>query len=299
MNLVGEDEQQGLISHFSDRNLSMLSGGSVANSIIAMTELGGKGAYLGSVGDDAYGLHYLSEMESLGINFPNKPHAKKITGTSFILTTPDAERTMQTCLAVSGTLSAENINEEVIADSKWIFIEGYLLSNPEFGQEAVWKAIEFAEKHDTKIAFTFSDAFLVHGFRDAVDRVVKHSDLIFANEGEALAYTGGSSITEALDKLAEVVPSIALTAGDKGACGVWNQTKFKVDSFPCEPKDLTGAGDMFAGAFLRGVLEGRTGEESARMACYMAREVIIRVGARLQTGINDYWQSAAKLNLAN
>ena len=290
MNLVGEDEQKGLIGKFLDRDLSLVSGGSVANSIFAMSEIGSKCAYISCIGDDSYGMHYLSEMETYGIDFPNNPLVGKVTGTSCILNTPDAERTMQTCLAVSGTFSSNHIDEQTIADSKWIFIEGYLLSNPEFGQEAVWKAIEFAEKHDTKIAFTFSDSFLVDGFRDAVERVVKHADLVFANEGEAKAYCGAENVEEALEKLSEMVPSAVLTAGEKGAHGVWDQQMFHAEAFPCEPKDLTGAGDMFAGVFLHGVLSGKKPRDAARAACFLAREVITRVGARLPSGVKQYWE---------
>ncbi|MCB0319233.1 MAG: hypothetical protein KDD56_10800, partial [Bdellovibrionales bacterium] len=150
----------------------------------------------------------------------------------------------------------------------------------------------------TKIALTMSDKFVVDLFRDGLEKVVSHADLVFANESEAKAFTGHDDVEIALEEIAAKVPSAVITAGEKGAYGVWEQTRFHASAYPCEPKDLTGAGDMFAAAFMYGVLSNQDPQDSARAACFLAREVITRVGARLTGGIKKYWDEALRSNAA-
>lgn len=128
MRLVDAQEQKRLLTALKNDGPKMVSGGSVANSIIVLSQLGGNGALLGVVGDDTYGLYYKDELAALNIDFPNPPHVGETTGTSVVIITPDAERTMRTSLAVSASLSAKHVNEERIKNSEWLFIEGYLFS---------------------------------------------------------------------------------------------------------------------------------------------------------------------------
>ncbi|MCB0319238.1 MAG: hypothetical protein KDD56_10825, partial [Bdellovibrionales bacterium] len=125
--LIQEDEQKKLLQKLSNRESVMQSGGSVANSIFSMNELGASCSFLGCVADDPYGIHFKTEMENCGVDFPNHPIVGKTTGTTCVMTTPDAERTMRGCLAVTSSYSEKHINEEIIANSDWIFIEGFLL----------------------------------------------------------------------------------------------------------------------------------------------------------------------------
>ena len=145
-------------------------GGTVANSIIACSQLGGKGAFIGCVGDDRYGLHYASEFAELGIDFANPPLVGETTGTCVSIITPDAERTMRTCLAVSSHLAARHVPADKIAAAEWLFVEGYVFANPHTGQHAIREAIRAAKAHGTKIALTCSDAFIPQVFGDAVPR---------------------------------------------------------------------------------------------------------------------------------
>src|SRR4051794_35337281 len=158
MRLVDHAEQQALLERFRSQEPRLVSGGSVANSVIAFSQLGGKGAFIGCVGDDRYGLFYKTEFDELDIDIGNPVIVNESTGTCVVLITPDAERTMRTCLAVSSHLSARHVDAQRIRNSEWLFIEGYVFANPS-GQEAIREAILVAKQHKTKIAITCSEAF--------------------------------------------------------------------------------------------------------------------------------------------
>src|SRR5207244_2897987 len=162
MRLVELDEQKQLLAHFHDREPRLVSGGSVANSVIACSQLGGQAAFVGCVGDDRYGLFYQTEFAELGIDLGNPAIVGETTGTCVAIITPDAERTMRTCLAVASHLAARHVAEERIKNSEWLFIEGYVFANPDNGQGAIREAIRLAKKHGVKVAITCSEAFVVH-----------------------------------------------------------------------------------------------------------------------------------------
>ena len=130
MRLVEIDEQKALLERFQKQDPRLVSGGSVANSVIAFSQLGGDAAFIGCVGDDRYGLFYKTEFDELDIDIGNPVIVNSSTGTCVVLITPDAERTMRTCLAVSSHLSAKHVDAERIANSDWLFVEGYLFANP-------------------------------------------------------------------------------------------------------------------------------------------------------------------------
>src|SRR5438270_722252 len=149
MRLVEIEEQKTLLQRFHKHEPKLVSGGSVANSIIAFSQLGGQAAFIGCVGDDRYGLFYTNEFEELGIDIGNPIIVDEATGTCISIVTPDAERTMRTCLAVASHLSAPHVDEERIKHSEWLFIEGYVFANPATGQTAIREAIRIAKQHDT------------------------------------------------------------------------------------------------------------------------------------------------------
>src|SRR5438445_10549233 len=177
MRLVDVAEQNGLVDRFYHREPRLVSGGSVANSIIALSQLGGKGAFIGCVGDDRYGLFYATEFEELNIDIGNPVIIDEATGTCVAIITPDAERTMRTSLAVSSHLAARHVDEERIKNSDWLFIEGYVFANPDTGQDAIRQAIQLAKKHGAKIAITCSDAFVVQVFGAALHEALAQADL--------------------------------------------------------------------------------------------------------------------------
>ncbi len=290
MTLVELEEQQKLLSTLGERTSRLVSGGSVGNSIIAIAQLGGSGAFVTSLGDDRYGLFYSQEAEHLNVELGAALKVGKSTGTCAALITPDAERTMRTCLGAASLLCPEDVSEESIRQSEWLFIEGYVFANPPSSLEAIQTAVKYALKHGTKIALTMSEQFIPNVFGQQVSAVLEHSDLVFCNEPEACALSGATDSTEAFRELARKTKGVVVTQGARGALVSCNGEAFSVPAFPCEPIDLLGAGDMFAGAFLYGICSGIPARQAARAACYLSMKVITRYGARIQTGLKDYWR---------
>src|SRR4051812_42198737 len=274
MRLVEPAEQKQLLAAFHSAQPRLVSGGSVANSTIVFSQLGGKAAFLGCVGDDRYGLFYESEFKQLGVDIGSPVIVGETTGTCVCLITPDAERTMRTCLAVSSHLAAKHVDEARIAKSEWLFIEGYVFANPQTGQGAIREAIRLAKRHGVKVAITCSEAFVVNVFGDAFHEALAQADLLFCNRSEACAVTGAAAAEEAFGRLADKVPSAVVTDGAHGAYVRHDGVTAHVPSFPCRPVDLTGAGDMLAGSFLYGVTHGIRADRAARAACFMAMKVI-------------------------
>jgi sugar/nucleoside kinase (ribokinase family) len=287
--LVDLAEQKQLLERYQKHEPKLASGGSVANSIIAFSQLGGSAAFIGCVGDDRYGLFYSNEFEELGIDIGSPIIVNESTGTCLCLITPDAERTMRTCLAVSNHLSARHVEERRIKNSEWVFIEGYVFGNPNTGQTAIREAIRMAKLHGTKIAITCSDAFVPQVFGDALNEALRQADLFFCNEGEACAVANAKNAEEAFNKLKGKIPSLVVTNGPHGAFIRHDGVEAHVPSFPSQPKDLTGAGDMYAGAFLYGITHGVPPQKAALAAGYLAHKVIMQVGARLHHGTRQFW----------
>jgi sugar/nucleoside kinase (ribokinase family) len=244
------------------------------------------------VGDDRYGLHYAEEFQDLRIHMGNPVIVGENTGTCVAIITPDAERTMRTCLGISSHLSDRHIDEDRIAQSTWLFIEGYVFANPQTGQHAIRKAIEVAKKHGTKIAVTCSEQFIPAAFGDAFGEALKATDLLFCNAPESLAITGKETTTEAFEALKAIVPNCVLTDGPQGAHVRYQGQESHVPAYACQPKDLTGAGDMFAGAFLFGITHGYDAAIAARGANYLCSKVISQIGARLQDDAVALWREA-------
>lgn len=292
MRLVDPPEQQTLLGAFRDHEPRLVSGGSVANSIIACSQLGGRGAFIGCVGDDLYGLHYATEFEELAIDFANSPLVGETTGTCVSIITPDAERTMRTCLAVSSHLAARHVAAAKVAAAEWLFVEGYVFANPNSGQHAIRAAIRAAKAHGVRVALTCSEAFIPQVFGDAFHEAIKQSDLLFCNAPEAMAVTGGMDAHDAFGKLRGIVPNAVVTDGPNGAFVRFGGTECHVPAFACRPIDVTGAGDMFAGSFLYGITHGVAPEKAARAANFLAMKVITQIGARMHHGTRQLWDEA-------
>ena len=301
MRLMDADEQKTLLEQFAQRNeeLQLVSGGSVANSIIGLSQLGGRAAFIGCVGDDRYGLHYAEEFSALKINIGNPIIFGETTGTCLALITPDAERTMRTCLAVSSHLAARHVDHKRIANSTWLFIEGYVFANPSTGQHAIRESIKAAKASGTKIALTCSDAFVPEVFGEAFHEALAESDLLFCNAPESMAVTKTDTPEEAFAGLTKLVPNCIVTDGQHGAFVRYHNEESHIPAFACHPKDLTGAGDMFAGAFLYGITHGYSPAIAARGANFMCMNVITQVGARLQQDAKSLWEEALEDRRAN
>lgn len=291
MRLVQLDEQARLLKELTRGKPMLVSGGSVANSLIAVAQLGGKSAMYTRLADDEYGRFYHNECLSLGMTLPVALASSGATGTCVSLITPDAERTMRTYLGASLELSDSHIDGGIIRDSKWLFVEGFVFSNSDGSRAAIREAVGIAHAAKTKVAVTCSDAWIVGGFSQPLQEVLNSTDLIFANEDESAALSGQRDVLESGRVLKERFPHVVLTAGPRGAFIWWEGEEIHVPAFACEPRDLTGAGDAFAGGFLFGITNGLSPADSARKACFLAHNVIVQVGARLKGDVKGLWGS--------
>ena len=233
MRLVDTAQQNVLLDYCRHLSAHRASGGSAANSMIALAQLGGRAAYGCLVGDDELGRFYFDEMQSLGVHLHTPPVSGQPTGTCIILITPDAERTMNTALGASGVLSVEHVTEDALKQATWLYLEGYLFSTPS-GQAAARRALELARKHQVKVSLTFSDRFIVETFGDALRAAVAECDLVFANQQEAGAYVGQERAEDIFPYFQEVAPNVVMTRGDQGAWGRFGGTTFQVEAVPVQ-----------------------------------------------------------------
>lgn len=285
MLLVESQKQKQVLARFVSRNHHKSSGGSAANTIIAFAQLGGKAAYTTLLGNDDFGRFYAKEFKDMGIILDSQLLDTEPTGTCFVFITPDSERTMHTALGASVKFCRDHIDESVIERAEWLYIEGYKFSQQE-SADAVIYACELAKKHNTKIAVTFSDVFITEIFRDNLAKVVDMSDLIFCNENEAMSYTKTKTAEEAFVSISSVCPNVVVTMGEKGSVVMYEGTKYDIPSYPTIPVDSTGAGDMFAGAFLFGIINLKNVNQAGHLASVAASKIVSQFGARMKDDIN-------------
>jgi fructokinase len=193
---------------------------------------------------------------------------------------------MQTCLAASALFSEENLDKQLIADSEWIYIEGYALSQ-ENSFNAVLKAIEIAKENDTKIAITFSDVFITDIFRNQLEKCVSNADLIFCNENEAFSFTKTDNLNDAIKILSKFVASFVITLGAKGAIAFVEGKEYKISPYPVNLVDTTGAGDMFAAGFLYGLIVLKDIRNAGHIASAASAEIVSQLGARYKDNLKD------------
>ncbi len=280
MQLVDIERQDNLIKSFGDKELKMSGGGSAANTIIAFAQFGGKAAYQTSIGKDKLGDYYSKEFTNLGIDlFASKLDAYP-TGSCLTLITPDAERTMATALGASAWFKPEDVSEEAIKNSEWIYIEGY-----EFSQvnslKAVFKAIEFAKKNGVKIALAFSDVFIIENFRKDIELAVEQSDLVCCNEQEAKNFAKMEDLDEILKSSSLKDVDCAVTLGKNGSIIKRDGDIHNVTAYETKAIDTTGAGDMFAAGFLYGLINENDAVKGAQLGSLAAARVVSQYGARL------------------
>ncbi len=282
-----------LIDNVTAQKLSQLSaekitsGGSVANSIAAVAQLGCKAGFIGKVGGDEFAQKFIKEIGKSGADFISQHFSINATAKSFILVTPDAERTMCTFLGCASEISENDIDEKSLQDSSVLYLEGYLWDRPETIL-ALKKAINLAKKHGVKIAFSLSDLFCVARHKlDFIGLVQRDLDILFANEGEIQELVGVTNIAE--NNFAKLQEFFAInkkllalvTRNDKG-CVVFSENKItevatkKVEKLT----DTTGAGDCFAAGFLSAQLHGASLEKCAQMGNLLAAKIIQKFGAR-------------------
>ena len=197
------------------------------------------------------------------------------------MVTPDADRTMNTFLGISSSLDASVLNEEALADSKFLYLEGYLVTS-EQGVDAMLQAKAMAEKHGILTSITLSDPSIVEFFKDSFKKVIGDGvDLLFCNEDEALKYTESTNLLEAREKMKYIAKRFAITMGKNGVMIFDGDTFIDIESFPVQAIDTNGAGDMFAGAFLYAITHGHSYAHAGKIASLAASKVVSKFGPRL------------------
>jgi sugar/nucleoside kinase (ribokinase family) len=281
MTLVDAPTQKRVLGALEGAQVVMSSGGSAANTIAGIAEMGGTGAYVCKVGDDSHGRFYVEDLRRLGIAVAADRLAAGPTGTCVVLITPDAQRTMLTHLGVSGELAKEDVDPAVIRSASWLYVEGYLLPG-EATRGAALEAIRIAQDAGVQVALTVSDPFCVRACHDLFWELISESvDLLFCNEAEGEALTGLDDPIEAAHAIHEKAASVALTYGARGSLLVHGGEVHPIEGIACNAVDTTGAGDMYAAGVLYGLTHGMTWPQAGRLASNAASKVVSRLGARL------------------
>lgn len=282
MTLVEEDDQQKLIQQLSARGGKKASGGSAANTLIAISAMGGSTYYTCKVADDEYGHFYLNDLRAAGVDTNmNGKHEGGTTGKCVVMVTDDAERTMHTFLGISSDLSVSDLNKEHIAASQYCYMEGYLVTSPS-AKEANIEARKTAEANGVKTALTFSDPAIVEFFEDDLtDTIGNGIDLLFCNASEALSYTKKDNIDDAVEVIKTFSKNFAVTLGADGAIVYDGSTLYEIAANKVNAIDSNGAGDSFAGAFLYGITNGYSFEDAGNLASLTASKVVSQFGPRL------------------
>lgn len=281
MTLVDEDTQIRVLSSLHAAQVSRCAGGSAANTIMGIADFGGKAAYASKVADDDLGAFFLQDMRKIGVAIEVPPMRGGQTGTCVILITSDAERTMLTHLGVSSTLGADDIAEEEIAKSDYVYIEGYLFT-AENTKAAALKAIDLAKKNNVKVALTVSDPFLIKLFKDQFWHLIEGPvDLLFCNLDEARSLTDREDPVECAQQIHRHAANVALTLGPNGSLLMVEGDVIPIEGVPAKAVDTTGAGDMYAAGLLYGITNGYTWQQAGHVASHAAARIVSQLGARL------------------
>ncbi len=271
------------------------SGGSAGNTMAGFASFGGSGGFIGKVADDDLGKIFQHDLRSLGIQFDTQPLVMGAkTGRCLILITPDAQRTMNTFLGASVELNAEDVDEDLIANAKITYLEGYLFDR-EQAKQAFIRAAELAHNAGHRVALTLSDPFCVDRHRSDFLRLVEsHVDLLFANEEEIKSLYMQDNFDDAISAVSEHVEIAAITRGEKGAVIITKGEQIKIDAAPVDQViDTTGAGDQFAAGFLYGFTEGKDPETCGKLGALAAAEVISHMGPRPEAIYKELISKAA------
>ena len=278
MKLIFDNEEfQSMLSNLNIEKT--ISGGSVANSVVGLSQLGNKVGFIGKVSDDDLGSKYEVGLKSENVEYLyNKKKEKLPTGTCLILVTPDSERTMCTFLGTAGKITEKDVNSEVVKESEMILLEGYLWDEGE-----PKKAFEKAINNANKVAMSLSDQFCVDRHKSHFLNLVKNKlDITFANEQEIMSLIDTKNFKDVIEFGKSLKKLLVVTRGEKGAVSIFgNEVTENGIEKNLKIKDLTGAGDLFAAGFLHGYINNSSPAECLDKGREMSSKVIQQIGARL------------------
>lgn len=266
-----------------------MSGGSAANTLAGLASLGGRGGFIGKVRDDQLGEIFRHDIRSTGIAFTTLPGDDGAsTGRCLVFVTPDAQRTMATHLGISVTLGPEDVNHELIADARVLYLEGYLW-DAESAKQAFLDAVATAKANGTKVALSLSDPFCVERHRESfLNLIAHHVDLLFANEQEVKSLYLCEQLEEASAQLRRHCETAIITRSAAGSVILQNGETYEVPAQALgEVVDTTGAGDLYAAGFLYGYTRGHPPSSCGRIGALAAGEAISHVGPRPQQSLSE------------
>lgn len=296
MTLVAEERLLQLTAALYEYEPERMSGGSAANTIIAVQGFGGRAFYSCRLADDPTGQHFLADLGAAGVATNRNALAASAAGQSgrcLVLVTPDAERSMNTFLGISTALDTDDVDEAALAGSKYFYVEGYLSSSDSSLAAAV-AARELAESAGVKTAISLSDPSMVTYFRNNLTRILGNGvDHLFCNEEEALNWAGTDRIDLAVHELRDIGRTVCITLGKRGCLLATGRDTIAVPGFTAQAVDTNGAGDIFAGACLYGWCSGMDNAEAAAFGNFAAAQLIQTYGARFRR-LTDYPQVLAR-----
>ena len=283
MSLIDEKRQNQLIANLSVNSelVKRSCGGSACNTIIASSGFGIKAFYAGKIASDTSGDFFVEDLKALGVDFKKTDSRNGITGKCLVMITNDAERTMNTYLGINVDLSSKEIDKNSLVNSKWLYIEGYLVTDSKRTQVAC-ESMLFAKKHGVKTSLSLSDPFVVQVFSEQIKNVIGDGvDLLFCNEDEAISFSGESNIEQAAEKLKNYAKTFVITLGAKGSLVYDGKQKIFTSGVKTKAINTNGAGDMFAGAFLYAINKGYDYVLAAEFANATAALVVSQFGPRI------------------
>ncbi len=285
MTLVDEEKQHQLIANLGSYSelIKRSCGGSACNTIVAASGFGARAFYAAKVASDEEGVFFVNDLHSAGVDFHKAEHTRGTTGKCLVMITDDSERTMNTYLGVNVELTSKEVDTQSLADSKWLYIEGYLVTDSQRTQVAV-EAMAYAKQHGVKTSLSLSDPFVVQIFSKQLKSVIGDGmDLLFCNEDEAINFTGSHTIEQAGEALKGYAKTFAITCGARGSLVYDGNKSTFVDGVKAKAINTNGAGDMFAGAFLYAISAGHDYVLAAQFANASAALVVSHFGPRIET----------------
>ena len=281
MHLVTREQQQELLLALAEEKISLevAAGGSGANSMIGISQLGGRSAFSGKIGRDEHGKLYREKLEALGV-CDCLAEGEGATGSSLILVSEDGARTMNTFLGMSQELMNPDIDPDVIQSSKYLYLTGYLWDT-ESQKKAVLNALDEAKKREVKVALSLSDPFCVTRHKEDFINLLKgYASMVFCNQEEAFTLLDTEITQQAVETLSDWTETAALTIGAYGALISHQGETCYIDPLPVRVEDTTGAGDAFAAGFLYGMTHDLSPLDSGRIGATLAAAVIGQTGPR-------------------
>ncbi len=286
MTLMDEEKQAQVVADLPPA-CKKCCGGSAANTMVAISQLGGTGFYSCKVANDETGTFYLQDLVDCGLDtnltVDNRPDG--VTGKCLVMVTPDADRTMGTFLGITSELSDTELDKTALADSEYVYIEGYLVTS-DIARETAIAAKKYAQESGVKTAFSLSDPNMTQYFKEGLLEIIGDGvDLLFANESEALTMAGSEKLEDAIAYLKTIAKTFAITRGSEGSIIFDGEQIIEVAGETVEAIDTVGAGDMYAGCLLYGITNGLTWEQAGSLASIASATLVTNYGARLDTDV--------------